>query len=91
MAATKLIPYTVQIHPNGEASEGDLWDLTELQQYDTTVQSQLGVSSEGPAVSDVENDLNRFVIHLFKSILKLRFVRVIPAVLIPGLISRYVP
>lgn len=60
MAATKLIPYTVQIHPNGEASEDDLWDLTDLQQYDTTVQSQLGASSEAPAVSDVETFTDLF-------------------------------
>lgn len=59
MAATKLIPYTVQIHPNGEASEDDLWDLTDLQQYNTTVQSRLGQSANTPAVSNVEtfNDL----------------------------------
>ena len=60
MAATKLIPYTVQIHPNGEASEDDLWDLTNLQQYDTTVQSQLGASSDAPAVSDVETFTDLF-------------------------------
>ncbi|ELZ88108.1 hypothetical protein [Haloferax volcanii] len=60
MAATKLIPYKVQIHPNGEASEDDLWDLTDLQQYDTTVQSQLGTSSEAPAVSDVESFTDLF-------------------------------
>lgn len=60
MAATKLIPYTVQIHPNGEASEDDLWDLTKLQQYDTTIQSQLGASSEDPAVSDVDTFTDLF-------------------------------
>jgi hypothetical protein len=60
MAATKLIPYTVQIHPNGEASKDDLWDLTDLQQYDTTVQSQLGTSSESPTVSDVETFADLF-------------------------------
>lgn len=60
MAATKLIPYTVQIHPNGEASEGDLWDLTDLQQYDTTIQSQLGQSSGTPRVSDVETFIDLF-------------------------------
>lgn len=60
MAATKLIPYTVKIHPNGEASEDDYWDLTDLQQYETTVQSQLGQSSDIPAVSDVETFTDLF-------------------------------
>lgn len=60
MAATKLIPYTVQIHPNGKASEDDLWDLADLQQYNTTIQSQLGASTEPPAVSDVETFTDLF-------------------------------
>ena len=60
MAATKLIPYIVQIHPNGKASEDDLWNLTDLQQYDTTVQSQLWTASENSAVSDIETFTDLF-------------------------------
>jgi len=60
MAATKLIPYTVQIHPNGKASEDDFWDLANLQQYDTTFQSQLGQSTQASGVENVETFTDLF-------------------------------
>lgn len=60
MAATKLIPYTVQIHPNGKASDGDIWDLNDLEQYNTTVQSQLDQTSDTPEISNVETVIDLF-------------------------------
>lgn len=58
MAATKLIPYTVQIHPNGETD--DLWNLANLQQYDTHVQSQLGQSSNPTNLSNIDTFTDLF-------------------------------
>lgn len=54
MFTTKLIPYTVQIHPSREASEADLWDLANLQQHNPTVQSRLGQSNDTVDLSHVE-------------------------------------
>lgn len=73
MFTTKLIPYTVQIHPNGEASEADLWDLADLQQYNPTVQSHLGQSSDTVDLSNVESftDLLRSFCKYYKYDLKL--------------------
>lgn len=60
MAATKLIPYTVQVHPTGEASEEDFWNLANLQQYDTSIQSQLGQSTDTAGLSDAETFTDLF-------------------------------
>lgn len=60
MAATKLIPYTIQLHPNGEASKDDLWNLANLQQHKTTVQSQLGQSIRDTNVSNIETFTDLF-------------------------------
>lgn len=54
MAATKLVPYTIQLHPNGEATQDDLWDLANLQQHKTTVQSQLGQATDTTNMSNIE-------------------------------------
>ena len=55
MAATKLIPYKVQIHRNRETSQDDLFDLSNLQQYDTVIQTELNPSEDIPRIPNVQN------------------------------------
>lgn len=59
MAATKLIPYTVQIHPRGNPGDEHVWDLSELQEHGGSVQSQLGTAEDPrrPIDADTFTDL----------------------------------
>lgn len=72
MFTTKLIPYTVQMRPNGEASEADLWNVADLQQYNPTVQSQLGQSNDIVDLSNINtfSDLFRSFCQYYESDLK---------------------
>jgi hypothetical protein len=60
MAATKLIPYTVQVHPPRKTSEDDLWDLRDFQQYDTTYQSRLSDLNNQDQVTNVNSFIELF-------------------------------
>ncbi|WP_248908123.1 hypothetical protein [Halocatena marina] len=46
------MPYTIRIHPKGEASEADRWNLSEFQKYIDSVQSRIGQLSAEVKISD---------------------------------------
>lgn len=55
MAATKLIPYKVQLHHNRDTSDIDQLELTDLQQYNLSRQTRLGQSGDKLEVSNIED------------------------------------
>ncbi|MFC7070613.1 hypothetical protein ACFQL9_13245 [Halobaculum lipolyticum] len=60
MATTKLIPYELRMHPSGEASEGDFWDLNELAQYATHTQTRLGGEYSSSLGAEVDTFVDLF-------------------------------